>query len=359
MRHYYPKRKDNRALKIIVTGISNSGRKEFMEKFQKLCDQRKADISFFDTGDVMKQTAKESGINFTDLKVLDSDATVLSLARRTAFYKIALASQKTQHTVVGIHACFRWRGILLEGMSYREVLEFPADVFLNVVDNIQDVMARFSENPQWAWMKSDEIGVWMDEEEFLTEQLAKISGKPFYTVALEQPAEDVYDLVFGDKKKFYLSYPITVLEEMPDEVEKIRGSVDRLRKSFICFDPMYIKDMGLAREMEKAEPGTSVSDMDSRMIDQIKTRTVDRDYQFIHQSDFVVVMYPTDKVSPGVLSEMNFAYRYNKPVYAYFPHARSPFFEALCERIFTSVQELEDFLIETNGGDDGASPNTP
>ncbi|MCC6483602.1 MAG: hypothetical protein IT209_02045 [Armatimonadetes bacterium] len=336
-------------MKIIVTGISNSGRKEFMAEFENLCREKKADISFFDIGNVMKQTARESGINFTDLKVLDSDATVLSLARRTAFYKISLEAQKTQHSMVGIHACFRWRGVLMEGMSYREVLEFPADIFLNVVDNIQDVIERFKNNPQWSWMKSDEVGVWMDEEEFLTEQLANISGKPFYTVALEQPVADVYDLVFGHKKKFYLSYPITVLEETSEEVERIRGLVNRLRENFICFDPMYIKDMGLARELERADKETSITDIDSRMIDQIKTRTVDRDYQFIHQSDFVVVMYPTDKISPGVLSEMNFAYRYNKPVYAYFPHVRSPFFEALCERIFTSVQELEDFLISSNG----------
>ncbi len=86
------------------------------------------------------------------------------------------------------------------------------------------------------------------------------------------------------------------------------------------------------------------------MIDQIKMRTVDRDYQFIKQSDFIVVMYPTDKLSPGVLSEMNFAYRYNKPVYAYFPHTRSPFFENLCDRIFTDVKELEDFLISGGAG---------
>lgn len=337
-------------MKIIVTGISNSGRREFMEEFERLCKQNKTDIAFWDIGTVMKQTAKESGIDFTDLKVLDSDATVLSLARRTAFYKISLEAQRKQHSCVGIHACFRWRGVLIEGLAYREILEFPADIFLNVVDNIQDIIARFAENPQWSWMKSDEVGVWMDEEEFITEQLAKLCGKPFYVVAREQPVEDVYDLVFGSKKKFYLSYPITAIEDQPEELEKIRGAVNRLRSHFICFDPLYIKDMSLARELEKMDRETKLADIDSRMIDHIKTRTVDRDYQFIRQSDFIVVMYPTDKLSPGVLSEMNFAYRYNKPVYAYYPYARSPFFETLCERIFTDVGELEDFLISQDQG---------
>ena len=334
----------------MVTGVSNSGRREFMEEFERLCRKKKADISFFDIGTVMKQTGKESGIDFTDLKVLDSDATVLSLARRTAFYKISLESQKTQHSVVGIHACFRWRGVLLEGLAYREVLEFPADIFLNVVDNFQDVLERFSSNPQWNWMQRDEVGVWMDEEEFLTEQLAKLCGKPFYVVAREQNVEDVYDLVFGSKKKFYLSYPITMLEHMPEELDKIRASIGKLRDRFICFDPLFIKDMSMARDLERQEHTAKVEDLDARMVDQIKSRTVDRDYQFIKQSDFVVVMYPTDKLSPGVLSEMNFASRYNKPVYAYYPHTRSPFFENLCDRIFTSVGELEDFLIAKEEG---------
>jgi hypothetical protein len=89
---------------------------------------------------------------------------------------------------------------------------------------------------------------------------------------------------------------------------------------------------------------TTISGLDRNLSEQIKTRTISRDYQFIHQSDFVVVIYPTDKLSPGVLSEMNFASRYNKPVYAVYSHARSLFFENLCEQIFDTVEELEVFL---------------
>ena len=43
-----------------------------------------------------------------------------------------------------------------------------------------------------------------------------------------------------------------------------------------------------------------VSEMGEEVIEQIQTRTISRDYQFVHQSDFVVVIYPTDKLSPGV-----------------------------------------------------------
>ena len=96
----------------------------------------------------------------------------------------------------------------------------------------------------------------------------------------------------------------------------------------------------------------TMSEMDDDVIEQIKTRTISRDYQFIHQSDFVVVLYPTDKLSPGVLSEMNYASRYNKPVYAVYSETRSIFFENLCERIFDTFEELEGFLCETYGIDE-------
>ena len=139
-----------------------------------------------------------------------------------------------------------------------------------------------------------------------------------------------------------------------DQIEKIRSFGEKMNKDFIVFDPLSIKDMELVHQEDLSPAGgqdgtggteiTTISRLDESSSEQIKTRTISRDYQFIRQSDFVVVIYPTDKLSPGVLSEMNFASRYNKPVYAVHSHARSLFFENLCEQIFDTVEELEDFL---------------
>jgi nucleoside 2-deoxyribosyltransferase len=154
-------------------------------------------------------------------------------------------------------------------------------------------------------------------------------------------------LLFANKKKLYLSYPITLLRNTPEKIEQIRAIGALLTKSFIVFDPLDIKDMEFLANLEKGDSGAKIGDLDKGMIERIKTRTISRDYQFIRQSDFVVVVYPMDKLSPGVLSEMNFASRYNKPVYAVYNHARSIFFENLCEQIFNSPEEMEKFLLET------------
>lgn len=334
-------------MKIICTGISCSGRKELMANFKILCMKQKLNIGFFNVGDVMHRVAAEARVHFTD-KVLDSDPAVLSLARRTAFYEIARRAEDYEHAVIGLHACFRWRGSLIEGFSFRDIEILLPDLLINVVDNITDISGRMEKSSQWEGMGKAALNVWLDEEEFLTRQLAHFTEKPHYTVARQHNLENFYELLFSPKPKFYLSYPITLLRDTPKEIENIREIGEKLSRSFIVFDPLTIKDMELVT-LTKDEDADAprVSEMGEEVIEQIQTRTISRDYQFVHQSDFVVVIYPTDKLSPGVLSEMNYASRHNKPVYAVYPGTRSIFFENLCDRIFDTFEELSDFLIAT------------
>ena len=334
-------------MKIICTGISCSGRKELMANFKILCMKQKLNIGFFNVGDVMHRVAAEARVHFTD-KVLDSDPAVLSLARRTAFYEIARRAEDYEHAVIGLHACFRWRGSLIEGFSFRDIEILLPDLLINVVDNITDISERMENNPQWEGMGKAALNVWLDEEEFLTRQLAHFTEKPHYTVARQHDLENFYELLFSPKPKFYLSYPITLLRDTPKEIEKIREIGEKLSRSFIVFDPLTIKDMELVTlTKDEGDDAPRVSEMGAEVIEQIQTRTISRDYQFVHQSDFVVVIYPTDKLSPGVLSEMNYATRHNKPVYAVYPGTRSIFFENLCDRIFDTFEELTDFLTTT------------
>ncbi len=310
-----------------------------MADFEELCHEKGMNIGFFNVGDYMHRAAASSGIRFTE-KVLDSDPAFLSLARRTAFYEIAKLAEEYEHALIGLHACFRWRGEIVEGISFKEIEEFPPDLFINVVDNIHDISQRMKNTPQWKGMGQDILNVWLDEEEFLTKQLANWRGKPYYTVAKQQELDNFYQLIFSSKPTLYLSYPITILNDAPEKIEEIRALGEKLRTSFIVFDPLSIKDMAWVKQNQ---PST-ISQIDETIIEQIKTRTISRDYQFLNQSDFVVVIYPTDKLSPGVLSEMNYASRYNKPVYAVYKNEPSIFFENLCERIFDTFEKLENFL---------------
>ena len=343
-------------MKIICTGISCSGRKELMTDFATFCVQKGLNIGFFNVVDFMRRVAAESNVDFTE-KVLDSDPAVLSLARRAAFSEIAQLAANYQHAVIGLHACFRWRGSLLEGFSFRDIDIIEPDMLINVVDNIADISERMEGTVQWSGMGKGSLNVWLDEEEFLTRQLARLIEKPYYAVAKQHDLANFYELLFSPKKPiFYLSYPITLLTDTPEKIEEIRKMGERLSRSFIVFDPLSIKDMALVttggEAVDSTQSVTTVGEMDDDVIEQIKTRTISRDYQFVHQGDFIVVIYPTDKLSPGVLSEMNYASRHNKPVYAVYNETRSIFFENLCEKIFDTFEELEDFLHETYNVDE-------
>ncbi len=331
-------------MRVVCTGISCSGRKELLADFERLCRERGQAAQFFNVGDQMRLEAARAGVHFTDAKVLDSDPAVLALARRNALLEILRQHSPQAPAFIGLHACFRWRGVLLEGMTFDDMQEVAPDLFINVVDDISRIEERMRRNPQWQSLTRTEINVWLDEEEFLTRQYAAFLGKPYYVVAREHDLANFYDLIFTRKQKFYLSFPITLMAD--EQVKRIRGYGEWFREHFVVFDPLYVKDVQVGQDA--AGEGT-VSEIDARTIEAIKQRTITRDYQFVRQSDFVVVLYLTDKLSPGVLAEMNFASRYNKPVYAVYEHRASPFFENLCSRMFRTVEELRDFLIRGHG----------
>lgn len=95
---------------------------------------------------------------------------------------------------------------------------------------------------------------------------------------------------------------------------------------------------------KKLDLPDKVLDLSSDSMEMIKSRTIERDFQFIDQSTFVVVIYLTDKVSPGVLSEIIYASNHNKPVFMVFPYSKSPFLENYATKIFNDLDDLLVFF---------------
>jgi adenylate kinase len=313
-----------------------------MREFQEYCTRRGQPISFFDMGSHILNIAKEQGLPLTTEKILDVDEKVLKLMRALALERITRELEKSPGpSFITIHACFRWRGLLLPGFDFNNLDRLRPDIYINIVDNLDDIKRRMQENPQWKdKLNLNEINVWLDEEKFITQILAERYNKPYYLVSRQHPLDNFYDLIFSNKKKVYLSYPITHIErEFPEKIDKIREFGNYLRKYLVLFDPLDIKDTDLLLK-QSDEEGQKIEYIDKTEAEKIETRTIDRDYQFIYQSDMIIVLYPTEYLSPGVLSEMNFAHRYNKDVYAVFPYNPSPFFSRLCTQIFKNTGEL-------------------
>jgi len=117
-----------------------------------------------------------------------------------------------------------------------------------------------------------------------------------------------------------------------------------LERLFVVFDPLTIKDIGdMDRQLNGKLPAY-LKEFDSKAKQIIKARTIERDFQFIDQSDAVVVLYMTEKLSPGVLSEIAYAHRTAKPVFMVFPFKASPFIEDITTVIYKTPEELMDKL---------------
>ena len=144
-----------------------------------------------------------------------------------------------------------------------------------------------------------------------------------------------------ERKKAYLSYPITAIEEeQPEQLDKVRSFLAELRKDLTVFNPLAMTELERARKLRE----NSCQEMTAELMRLLEDQTVARDYQFIDQSDIVIVYYPVREPSPGVLSELIHGFSHDKEVYMVFPYEISPFLQFYCTEIFKTDVELIDHL---------------
>lgn len=301
----------------------------------------------------------------SDQKFLDIDHCLLEAIFRLALSKvqICLHETPTDLSFIGIHATFRWRHRIVTGARYASLKQVAPSGFLNVVDDLACVMKCNNANPKWkdssppdAW----ETNAWIMEEEYVTQVLADVFEVPFAVIGRRHRLPNLADLFSTDKPKVYLSYPITAIrEDNPDLLKEIEIKyVPEIGGRYVVFDPLMIKDIAdvnaakkLAAEVDLPEKIDEIVDVPRTLAEitereegQVKERTIERDFQFIDQSDALLVIYATERSSPGVMSEIIYAHGHDKPVYAVFPYAKSPFLDRYATRVFKTPEEMVEYL---------------
>lgn len=337
----------------IVTGVSGSNRIELLQEIKEYCKDKK--VVVHDVGAIIKAECSKLKIQVSDDRMLDVDSNQLRLLRATALKEVRIAILRNSDAdlhLIGLHAMFRWKHRLVPGISYPDVLALEPDGFINVVDDVRAIYERNTSNPKWdthTLPNFVETQEWMMEEELVTEVLADVVAKPMYLVARNHNIHNLVDIFFSKKKKVYLSFPITAVQkDKPELMERIQGPIlKELEELFIVFNPLAIKDMSLTYppELLDALPDV-IANLTPKAKQIVKSRTVERDFQFIDQSDAVVVFYLTDKVSPGVLAEIFYAHRNTKPVYAAFSSKASPFLEGVVSHLTQDPESLMVLLRE-------------
>jgi len=346
-------------LRILATGISGSGREEYLRKFIDFSREKGVEIKLFSVGSMMFETARKLGMEIKEDKILDLSPSSLNFLRATVFEQIIRESEDYENIVISTHACFRWKKHVFQAFDFHYLNELSPDLFVTISDSVLSIKSRLESSLQWRGrLTLKDIIVWRDEEILLTKSIADYRSRPFYVIPFSSPGETLFNLAFKpDSKKAYLSYPITHLENKESSLTSKDFFKEKLRDlGLTVFDPGEIEDAALLEKLKEAEAsgvdklvigsnGCEISIIEmEEVVEDLLDQIVARDYQLIDQSDFLIVYYFFPIMSPGVLSEMNYGFSNNKKVFVVFQGPESPFFSYYSTKIFKTEEELISFL---------------
>ena len=288
------------------------------------------------------------------------------------FKDIIAKARKAPNLIVNTHATFRWRHGLFPAIDFDQMRQLGGDIYINLIDGVTALHSRLTNEHSIEHSLKDLI-VWREEEIIGTEMLCKgIDDKtPFYCIArgcAEETIETFYALVFeGERKKAYLSFPMTHIVDMEDVSREIDLFRQTIKKLFICFDPAELEESYLPHYAHKAERQgldyvevTALGEkarLDLQEVRQIERdinrQTYARDFMLIDQSDMIISFIPKLDdgraiLSSGVERELQHAHEAAKEVYVIWTAKQNPsvFVTQTATKVFGDVAEAVEFFKE-------------
>jgi adenylate kinase len=361
-------------MRVICTGISGTGRLEWLRQIVALARERghehehehedEEGVALYDVRETMFEISRAVGEPVEEETILDMFPRALVLLRAAALEQIcsSIEADPRRNWILNTHAVFRWKNTLISGFDPHYLTRLNPHLFATVTCGIKTTVARLRPHPRWGGLTEEDVLTWREEEQFFTEEMARIHRKPQLLLPRRVPPEDAWRLFFADgTSSAYLSYPMQHVT--PDQERGLAAFKRRLAEHVVVFDPgdvndSVVEDSAIAVEApsdggrELADERTSVrrDPLQQHIADQI----VERDYKLIAQSDMVVVFYDVPVPSPGVISEMKFALESGKRVYGVWlpPNEPSVFFTRYCSVWFRTPDALFAHMFAT-------SPSSP
>ncbi len=370
---------------ILGTGITGSGRASYLKSVVDRARENGVETEFIDVGPMMFKKAENLGVEIPGDKILDLDEMALRFLRATVFESILTTANSYRGVegngdlYISLHMSFRWKKVLMHAFDYHYLAEVKPDVFVTVIDSLGCIVKRIKDTHWEGRLSLRELLIWQDEEIFITRMVADILDKPFYVIPASivdplgqlncsQEPSLLYDIIYSiekprlegreaDKWRAYLSYPMTHVEDKESFYQQKNEFLDLLRRNgIVVFDPIMVEDhvlLDTAKESNKEYVRVDMFDIELPRSEILEARdyiidsTVKRDYLFIDQSDMVIVFYPTEKLSAGVLSEMIYGFTHSKRVYMYFTAENiSPFLKNYSDFVTDDMDKLVERIRE-------------
>jgi adenylate kinase len=340
----------------------------YLEALKAESLRRGLDVEVFHVGQMMYAEAPDVPKG----RILNLPITRLNALRRSVFKEILRVADKHEHVIINSHATFRWHHGLFSAFDFDQIKALNADYYLTVLDNAENVHQRLIRDHVLDHSLKD-IMVWREEELLATEIIANISSGygHFFMVSRGRKALTVkmlHGLLFEpQKKRVYLSFPISHVMDLPDTMAEIEKFKTDISEHFVCFDPADVDEFVLHTMCLKAvEEGRNLIEVPSpegpivlktaevaQISGDIMGQIYARDFKMVDQSDMIISLVPElpngkPGLSSGVERELHHAFEGGKEVYVIwacrgFP---SPFITETATRVFKSTEETIAYFRE-------------
>src|SRR5881396_3227685 len=353
-------------MRAIVTGQVGVDKGPYLQAVQQAAQKAGHDLVVCHVGRMMYQEAPDVPAG----RILNLPISRLNTLRRAVFKEILKAADQHEHLLVNTHATFRWRHGLFAAFDYDQIKAFNADVYITLLDNAESVHQRLMRDHDIDHTLKD-IMVWREEELLATEILANIlrGYGHFYMISRGRnipTMQTIYRLMFErDKKKVYLSFPMSHVMDLPDTLAEIERFKESINQHFICFDPADVDEFVLHTLAEKAVLAgeNEITVQASEGTVKLKTQDVvqisgdimgqiyARDFKMVDQSDMIISLVPElpngkPALSSGVERELQHAFEGGKEVYVVWACRAmpSPFVTETAAKVFKSTTEAVEYF---------------
>jgi len=353
-------------MRIIITGQVGVDKGPYLEQVAEIARRQNQPLKVFHVGRMMYEEAPDVPPG----RILNLPISRLNTLRRAVFKEIIRQADNHQHVIVNTHATFRWRHGLFAAFDFDQISAFNADLYITLLDNAESVHQRLVRDHEIDHTLKD-IMVWREEELLATEIVASIARGygHFYMISRGRSiptAATIYRLILEpQRKKVYLSFPMSHVVDLPNTLEEINGFKATIAEHFTCFDPGDVDEYLLYTAADRAQQ-EGIETIEAQAADgPVTLKTADvmqisgdimgqiyaRDFKMIDQSDMIISLIPElpqgrPGLSSGVERELHHAYEGGKEVYVVWACSAtpSPFITETATRVFRSTAEaIEHF----------------
>lgn len=336
---------------IICTGISGSGRKEYLDRFAEYSKKLGKKVKVYHVGQLMLERAKRDGLNINPKNILNTNKHTMQ-ALRSGVYESILRNVKEDHKnydliVLSIHGFFYWKKTFHHSFDHHYISRFKPDMFITIMRDPVDIQKTLHGRDQWKRerLNEHEISLWQNVETEVIATWAELSKCKYYAFYDKQRMCTLYKLAFiPEMESTYISMPMTHMMDGPNRA-KIDRFIKKLEEYFVVFVPMITKGKfpEVNEELSKKNQ--------TEYTNSYQTVKTDLDI-LLHQSDRIIVFFPKPTASPGVVNELREAHETNKEAWIIYPSKMaSPFLIYYYDRSFLSEKQFFDFLShEKKGG---------